>query len=171
MSLNKDGGAVFLTQPDGSTQLVLLTPDQKKQVSDAQTLKQASTAEDTYSVSIDGSLFFPHSFPLIFLPACALGISLYRDLESHARKGLTCLSQAQTTLFQMHVTGSSAENIEILLRAMVFAMKFPGRENSWWSSEMHRYQEEYRRRRHSAGLNPGALNNLLSLFAGAVECQ
>lgn len=52
MSLNKDGGAVFLTQPDGSTQLVLLTPDQKQQVSDAQALKQSTQEEpDTYNVS------------------------------------------------------------------------------------------------------------------------
>ena len=50
MSLNKDGGAVFLTQPDGSTQLVLLTPDQKQQVSNAKALKQSSQKSDTYQV-------------------------------------------------------------------------------------------------------------------------
>ncbi len=52
MSLNKDGGAVFLTQPDCSTQLFLLTPDQKQQVSQAQALKQSTQEPDTYHVRL-----------------------------------------------------------------------------------------------------------------------
>lgn len=53
MSLNEDGGAVFLTQPDGTTQLVLLTPDQRNQVSEVQALRQTAhdfKEPDTYRV-------------------------------------------------------------------------------------------------------------------------
>ena len=58
MSLNEDGGAVYLTQPDGSTQLVLLTPDQKSQVSEAQALRKTSQEpeeSETYRVSFSSS--------------------------------------------------------------------------------------------------------------------
>lgn len=54
MSLEKEGGAVFLSQPDGTTQLVLLTPDQKTLISEAQAMKQAlkegAAEPETYKV-------------------------------------------------------------------------------------------------------------------------
>lgn len=54
MALEREGGAVFLSQPDGTTQLVLLTPDQRTLISEAQALKQAlkegSAELDTYTV-------------------------------------------------------------------------------------------------------------------------
>jgi hypothetical protein len=51
MALDKDGGAVFLTQPDGSTQLFLLTPDQKRQVVRAEAWMAPPPQLQTYSVS------------------------------------------------------------------------------------------------------------------------
>lgn len=56
MSLNKDGGAVFLRQPDGSTQLVLLTPDQQQKVSEACALKESIRDPKSYYVSISSTI-------------------------------------------------------------------------------------------------------------------
>ena len=52
MHLDKDGGAVLLTNPDGSTQLVLLTSDQQQQVAAAQSWKLPPPETPTYTVRI-----------------------------------------------------------------------------------------------------------------------
>ena len=50
MALDAEGGAVFLTQPDGSTQLYLLTPDQRQQVVAAEAWKVPPQELQTYTV-------------------------------------------------------------------------------------------------------------------------
>jgi len=51
MAMDREGGAVFLTQPDGSTQLYLLTPDQRSQVVAAEAWKAPPVELQTYLVS------------------------------------------------------------------------------------------------------------------------
>lgn len=50
MHLQPGGGAVMLTNPDGSTQLVLLTADQRNQIAAAESWRQPKPVPATYSV-------------------------------------------------------------------------------------------------------------------------
>ena len=52
MRLDEEGGAVLLTNPDGSTQLVLLTSDQRQQVAAVQSWKLPPPETPTYTVCI-----------------------------------------------------------------------------------------------------------------------
>ena len=52
LALARDGGAVLLTQPDGTTQLVLLTPDQQRQVAAAEAWKAETPALESQIYSV-----------------------------------------------------------------------------------------------------------------------
>lgn len=51
MELDEGGGAVLITNPDGSMQLFLLTNDQKQQVAEAQAWKIQPAVPETYTVA------------------------------------------------------------------------------------------------------------------------
>ena len=66
MALDAEGGAVFLTQPDGSTQLYLLTPDQRQQVVAAEAWKVPPQELQTYTVRTQTD------FGGLSMPACEM---------------------------------------------------------------------------------------------------
>ena len=81
MHLDKDGGAVLLTNPDGSTQLVLLTSDQRQQVAAAQSWKLPPPELPTYTVcicSINWRLVPASCCPSIAHPAAQIEILSFK---------------------------------------------------------------------------------------------